>query len=162
LYAALLCCFRESGPAEREGTLVWNPSPDLRVELFTSIMWGKWDSGDSSRFNDPMWPERRVQVRGKYPEADPTGSVLVTDRQQLMISAGEQVDFYVRAVARVDGSVLVAFDTHYPEGTRSVEPSEEPGDTRRLLMVWDAEFSQPIAVADWKGEPDDAPAWARY
>jgi hypothetical protein len=148
-----------NGP-EHTATLDWSAPDGVTIRLSASAKWATWDSGDRGSFGDGQWPERRVQVRGTWPGSEPGGSIIVSDRQQLMPSNGEAQDFFARAYRRADGHVLVAFDTYGRDAERWDEVTDKPGVTRYVLLVWDAPTEQVLVVADWKGNWAEAPAWA--
>lgn len=148
---------------EHFGSLLWTTPSGKQVRLFVTTRWGTYEVG-AGRMGSTLL----MQVRGEFEGADPGGSILVAERNELAVSVTELEDIHLWASQRADGAVLIAFDWHYKfretadgnfEELDSVAP--EPGDTRRVLVVWDDEARQPLAVALWRGHPPAAPSWAR-
>jgi hypothetical protein len=149
-----------SGGTQRHGSFTWRPTSGPVVELRVRVLEGEWDTGLDQM--DGRSVELRIRVLGRYPGTSGEGERLVQERHALPPSARiEMSDFYVRVAQREDGHALLAFDSHGLDmDTDRAVP--QPEHTRRLLFVWDRDVAQPIAVADWRGAPREAPLWARF
>lgn len=159
--AELFAHLNLSGDGQRrDGDFSWRPPNGPEVRLFGRATEHEIDTGEPQL--DGFGLELRVQLRAVYTGSDAGGSLLVRERRQLPASArSERVDLYLRVAQRTDGAVLAAFDSHGLDfDTDHAVPA--PEHSRRLLLVWDPDFSQPIAVADWTGDPLNMPAWARF
>jgi hypothetical protein len=143
----------------REGTpFSWTPRPDVTVSLLTRHDWGTWDTG----MEDRPGPELQIRILGLYAGTPPQGSLLLEKNLQLAVSApSEMSNEHVRAVQRADGTALIAFDSYMLDMDTDVLETN-PYHSRRALLFWSETSSRPIVVAEWNGNPAEAPAWARY
>jgi hypothetical protein len=143
---------REGGP------LGWTPRPGISVSLVAKAAQGTWDTG----VEDRPGIELQIRVLAIHPGSPPEGTRLVQDRFQLAVSArSEMENVHVRALQRADGTALIAYDTYMLDmDTRELET--RPSHTRRILLRWSDDSSRPVVTSDWNGNPDRAPAWARY
>jgi hypothetical protein len=136
----------------------WTPRPDVSVSLLTRHEWGTWDTG----VEDFPGSELQIRILGLYAGTPAQGSLLLEEAFRLAATArSEMTNEHVRAVQRADGTALIAFDSYMLDmDTDELETS--PYHSRRALLFWSEASSRPIVVADWEGNPDQAPAWARY
>jgi len=136
----------------------WTPRPDVSVSLLTQHDWGTWDTG----MEDREGAELQIRVLGLYAGTPPQGAPLLEEDFRLAVSApSEMTNEHIRAVQRADGTALIAFDS-YMLDMDTDELETNPYHSRRALLFWSETSSRPIVVADWHGDPEQAPAWARY
>lgn len=143
---------REGGP------FAWTPRSDVSVTLVAKAAEGTWDTGQEDR----PGVELQIRILGIHLGSPTNGTALLEDRFQLAVSARfDMENVHVRALQRADGTALIAYDTYMLDmDTRELETT--PSHTRRALLRWNEETSRPIVASDWEGDPDQAPAWARY
>lgn len=141
------------------GTVEWRPQNGPVVRL----------SPREVREGDPELDENgrvlaqayRLRIMAEYPGSTAGGEVLITEPHVSAGSYGLLQELRVLAIARADGLLLLAFDVYWWEDLQR-DASTRPLGSRRVLLAWDQQFSQPIEVQLWDGKADASPPWSRW